>query len=136
MTAQDQAQGVGNQWFIAETPGIGYFRENSGAFVIMEGEPGSDDRNRVGTVDLTVKAKRGDAWRTDDPKALARAHLISAAPAMLLVLRELEWSGEGDLHEGGRADCCPWCEAFKIGGEHNEGCALHAAISQATGSNP
>jgi len=54
-------------------------RENSGAVVIMAGKPGSDDYVRIGTVDMTVKPKRGEAWRTDDTEQIALAEFICRA---------------------------------------------------------
>ncbi len=85
------------RWMIAQTPLViiagkvareaEYFRENSGALIIMEGEPSTEGYNRVGTVDLTIKAKRGEAYKTHDEKALARALLICAAPDLAEALR-------------------------------------------------
>lgn len=63
-----------------------FARENSGAFIIMSGDERADNNQRIGTADLQVRAKRGQAYSTEDPEALANARLIAAAPELLQAL--------------------------------------------------
>lgn len=65
-------------------------RENDGSFIIMAGSPRGDDRKRIGSVTLQVKAKRGHAHEADDPEALSNARLIASAPDLLDALQALE----------------------------------------------
>lgn len=62
-------------------------RLNDGSFIVMGGEINSDDTYRVAQVDFCGKAKRGEAWKTDDFVGLARARLIAAAPDLLEALQ-------------------------------------------------
>jgi hypothetical protein len=66
-------------------------------------------------------------------QAIANAHLISAAPEMLFVLKEVEWAADGEDALGWTVPCCPFCAATKAGGAHFDFCALSAAISKAEG---
>lgn len=60
------------------------FRHNDGSFVIVKDT--GDERGPVATATFQGKAKRGQAWNTDDPEGLANARLIAAAPDLLAAL--------------------------------------------------
>lgn len=67
----------------------------------------------------------------NDSEALANAKLIAAAPDMLTVLRDLEWTGLND-GRGVTHAMCPACSALKSRGSgHNPHCGLAAAIAKA-----
>lgn len=66
----------------------------------------------------------------------ANARLIAAAPDLLALALDLEWSAS-DLKYG---ECCPLCRAAKLPvgqldpfNGHTPMCALNAAIAKATG---
>lgn len=65
--------------------------------------------------------------------AAANARLMAAAPDMLAVLRDLEWTGLND-GRGVTHLMCPACSARKSRGSgHNPYCGLAAAIAKAEG---
>lgn len=66
-------------------------------------------------------------------QATANASLISAAPEMLFVLKEVEWAADGEDALGWTVPCCPFCEALRASGEHFGFCKLSAAIVKAEG---
>lgn len=55
------------------------------------------------------------------------ARLIAAAPALLKVVREVEWQANDAGH-----DICSCCTAFK-GCHHDDGCELAAALALVDG---
>jgi hypothetical protein len=61
----------------------------------------------------------------------ADARLIVSAPEMLAMLEELEWSGEGELTNGGRITFCPICE--RCFGVHTEDCKLGNLMAKVRG---
>lgn len=63
-------------------------RHNDGSFIVMCGDRDDEDRGPVADVKFCGKAKRGEAWRTEDPEGLARAHLIASAPALYEALKK------------------------------------------------
>jgi len=70
---------------------------------------------------------------SDEPIDRTNAHLIAAAPDLLAVLRDLEWSrlndGRGVTHVQ-----CPSCFALQSRGTgHNHYCGLAAALAKAEG---
>lgn len=82
------------------------------------------------------------AWRSR-AQMEADGHLIAAAPAMLAMLLDLEWSGTTDLPDGGTGACCPECEGIAPGVRlpgwaqdyhgHAADCRILAVIGRATG---
>jgi hypothetical protein len=106
-------------------------RDNDGAYIIVAGD--GDGRKRIGTADLQVKAKRGEAWRTDDPEALANGHLFAAAPELYAALKAVEWKDD---------ECCPFCGVhrssptdppLRLAG-HAPNCDVSAALARARGT--
>ena len=63
----------------------------------------------------------------------ANARLIAAAPDLLEILKNIQWSKniksplDGKYHH-----CCPWCERTMISGHVSE-CHVAKAIKKATG---
>lgn len=53
-------------------------RHNDGAMIIMEGEPGGDETRPVLHVTMTIRPKRGEAWKTSDPVQEAFAQRVVA----------------------------------------------------------
>ena len=87
----------------------------------------------TGSAALVVEVVADSDDSTGDP--LADAHLISAAPDMLAVLKSIEWSNRDTI------DCqteCPSCggtnpaEGYEWALGHDDGCELKAAIDKAT----
>lgn len=52
------------------------FRHNDGAITIMKGEEDDEDNRAVLHVLMTVRPKRGEAWKTEDPEQEAFAQRV------------------------------------------------------------
>jgi hypothetical protein len=81
-------------------PHEGYYRTNSGAWIVTANETDEDGYQVGGPVaEVTFKgtAKRGEAYKAPDPVGQANARLIAAAPDMFEALDELlNYSGGAD----------------------------------------
>lgn len=65
-----------------------HFRHNDGDFIVAPVE-GDEELGPVARIHFKGKAKRGEAYKTDDPIGLANANLISAAPELYEALNAL-----------------------------------------------
>lgn len=71
---------------------------------------------------------------------IPRTPVEKAAPELLAMLKEIEWSG-ADEDEDGAVFCCPICgipqpcdpEEVIVNGGHEDGCRLRALIVKAEG---
>lgn len=68
----------------------------------------------------------------DWDEAKANARLIAAAPCLRHALEQVEWAGL-EANAGGAFPACPCCGALHnlANPQHEEGCALRAALDQA-----
>lgn len=73
-------------------PHEGYYRTNSGAWIVTASETDEDGYQVGGPIaEVTFKgnAKRGEAYKAPDPEGQANAHLIAAAPELYEALEQL-----------------------------------------------
>lgn len=93
-----------------ELPPPDYWRENDGSFIVMAGPSGDEeDARRIGSANLQIHAKRGEARKADDPEALANAHLLAAAPDLYAALKPLAFSDPANPPPGVAAE--DWSKA-------------------------
>lgn len=67
----------------------GYYRANNGNWIVTSLDADGERDGPVCEVSFRGTAKRGEAYKAPDPLGMARARLITTAPALYRALRDM-----------------------------------------------